>query len=218
MKYILYILILVSLVSLAYGINECTGIVEPKAVPCQVTTTWPYPELCSNYTATLINITGIIIDTYQLDSFGIYCNFTFNHSQVGNYYYNISSGDTGLIIVEAKDDMASLSITIFIVLITIGVFILPFKVRKFSENKYLDSVLKGCCILMGLFLTSLDATMIVTISDNAGLGITNELFTYLFIINWAIYAAMIIVVLSFLFLMLKSWRIDKQKKSMGETD
>ncbi len=112
--------------------------------------------------------------------------------------------------------MTSVAVTIFIMLITIGMFILP---RFFKmENKYLDSTLKGLCIVFGLFLLSLDTAMIVTFAAKAKLGISRELFRLMFFINWAAYLSMAIVTLTFGWNMLQMWNTDKQRKRMGFDD
>ncbi len=114
---------------------------------------------------------------------------------------------------QAEEEMTSMAVVIFIMLITIGVFIAP---RFFkANNKYLDFTLKGLCIIFGLFLLSLDAVIVVTVADKANLGISSEIFTYLWIINWATYLAMVIVILSFGYKMLQMWKIDKHNKRMG---
>jgi len=54
--------------------------------------------------------------------------------------------------------------------------------------------------------------MMATIADYGQLGLTEELFTYLFIIGWAMYLAMFYLVIKTLFDTLKLWKIKKQKK------
>ena len=115
---------------------------------------------------------------------------------------------------EAEEEMTSLAVVIFIMLITVGVFFAP-KFFKF-ENKYLQSTLTGISIVLGIFLLSLDTVMVVTVANQASLGISQELFTLLWIINWAAYLAMVIVVLSFGYNMLQMWKVDKHKARMGD--
>ena len=64
-------------------------------------------------------------------------------------------------------------------------------------------------------MLSLDTAMVVTVADEAGLGISQELFTLLFLINWCGYIAMVIVVIVFGYKMLQLWGEQKEKKRRG---
>lgn len=112
--------------------------------------------------------------------------------------------------------VAGLAITIFILIITFTVLCLPWIIKQFSDNYYLDATLKGLCIVIGLFLLSLDTAMVATIAETAGIPLTQELFTYLWIISRAAYIAMVAVILMFLFRMLQHWQVKKQQRSFGE--
>ena len=90
------------------SLEECKTVLTGREIPCRVTTTWVYPSNCTNYTANLYNNTGSSIHTYTLGDFGIYCNFTFNYTELGSYYYNISSGDSGSITVEVEEETMTL--------------------------------------------------------------------------------------------------------------
>ena len=151
-------------------------------------------------------------------------NYSFITTNVtGNYPTTVECTIGGVVgydedeflVREQEEEMTSMAVIIFIMLITIGVFFAPKLFGKFSNNKYLDSTLKGLCIMFGLFLLSLDAVIVVTVADKAKLGITKEIFRYLWLINWAAYIAMFIVVLTFGWRMLQMWQIDKYNKSMG---
>ena len=116
---------------------------------------------------------------------------------------------------EAEEEMTSMAVVIFIMIITLGVFFAPIIFKKFSNNYYLDSTLKGACIVFGLLLLSLDATIVVTVADNAKLGINKEIFRYLWMINWGAYIGMVVVVLGFGWKMLQAWKIDDHNRKMG---
>lgn len=86
--------------------------------------------------------------------------------------------------------MASLSITLFIGALTLALFYLGIK-KDFSHSSLANLIIKRCMILGGMFLVSLDTAIMITIADNAGLGIDRELFRYLWGINWVIYFLML---------------------------
>ncbi len=216
-KWQILLIIMITTISTATALEECTRVEEPRDVPCQITTTWVYPNACNTYTSVVYNNTGENFINYTMDTFGIYCNVTWNISDEGSYYYNISSGDSGLIIIEKeKDEMATLAVTLLIMSITIGVFALPKIVKRFSENEILNTTLKGLCIVFGLLLLSLSVVMVVTMADEADLGVSQELFRYLWIVNWATYLTMMIVVLSFGLKVLQLWTAKKKREGYGE--
>jgi len=154
-------------------------------------------------------------------------NYTFiTPNTTGNYMSQVECNIGGIQgydeddfwVKEAPEEMTSLAVVIFIMVLTVGIFALPFIIKRFSENQYLDWTLKGICYIIGLFLLSLDTTMVVTVADNANLGITSELFMLLLMINWAAYIAMVVVVLGFGYKMVMLWRDNKQKDRMGYDD
>lgn len=112
---------------------------------------------------------------------------------------------------------AELSVLVFVLTITVGVFILPLVVRNFTKNQVLNSILSGSCIIMGLYLLSLDTAIVLDLVDAAGLAVKQELFTYLFIINWGAYIAMVFVTLRFLFSTIMLWQQNKKDERMGLT-
>ena len=165
-------------------------------------------------------------DTMSVLSTGQF-NYTFiSPNTTGNYMSQVECDIGGFIGVdeddfwvrEAEEEMTSLAVVIFIMLITVGVFMLPKLVKRFSHNIYLDQTLRGITFVFGLLLLSLDTAMVVTFADKANLGVTQELFRFLWIINWAIYLSMVIVVITFGYKMLQAWNIEKQKKKSGDID
>lgn len=171
---------------------------------------------CTTYNYSIFNPTGTEVSNGTLTLLYndiYYFNFTLGK---GEYIIRLCDGGVREVLVEGKDEMASLAVIIFVMLITLGVFALPKIVKNFSSNYFLDSTLKGLCILMGLFLLSLDTAMVATIAENADIGVTQEIFRYLWIINWAAYLAMVVIILGFGWKMLQAWNQQKEKKRMGE--
>ena len=120
--------------------------------------------------------------------------------------------------IGGEKNMASLAIMGFVTMITIILFILPWIVKRFSENDILNYSLKGVCIILGLFLLSLDTAIAGTIASNAEIPVTSELFRFLWLINWAAYIAMVVVVLTFGWKVLQLMKWKRQNRQMGYDD
>jgi len=143
----------------------------------------------------------------------------------GNTYYFRARNDTSdfyylndITITSGEKGMSSISVTGFILLITITLFVLPSIVKRFSVNDVLDYSIKGVCYLLGLFLLGLDTAMIATISETFNLGLTNEIFRFLWLINWTTYLAMLYVVIIYGWKVLQLWNVDREQKRMGLSD
>lgn len=211
------IIILLMLVPISIGL-ECQMETEPKDIPCIVTTTWILEDACNLNNVRITNSSGQIIQELSLQDFGTtgFCNFTFNISSEGNYNYNLTAGDSGQINVQAKETMASTAVMIFLLTITAAVFYIPTKVGSFSDKSYLNSLIRGLVYVFGLLLLSLDVTVAVTIADKFSLGVNQELFRFMWLINWSIYLSMFVVILTFGKHTLDSWQEIAKAKRMGE--
>jgi len=207
------VVLLAQLVSATYPM--CQDTIE---IDTDCTMITPTVSGCASYTYDILNATdGVILkDDYSmanLDGDIYYFNFT---ESAGYYLTRLCDGTTREVIVEAKEDtMASLAVVVFILFITIAMFLLPKMVKRFSRNEILDTTLKGLCIVLGLYLLGLDTVMVVTIADNFGLGINKELFRLLWLINWGAYLTMFGVFFGFFLKVLRLWRLKKYNKRMG---
>ncbi len=114
-----------------------------------------------------------------------------------------------------RDKSASIAVIMFFSLITFILLLLPFIQKKFSNNTILNEILRRSCWIIGLFLLSLDTAMVSTISDNAGFGLSQEIFRYLFLINWAVYLLIMFTVIQFFFRILKLWKVEKYETRTG---
>jgi len=115
--FILSIIILLSMIPVAIGIEECQRVVEPEDIPCSAITTWAYPLPCINYSVEIFNQSGNSLQILNLTSYGTtgLCSFNFTHSTKGTYVYNVSSGDTGVVVVEVKNMLIALIIGIAVI-------------------------------------------------------------------------------------------------------
>ncbi len=110
---------------------------------------------------------------------------------------------------------ASLSVMLFVGLITATFFFIGLRLNL-SNHELANMIIKRCAIIFGLFLLSLDFAMLATIADNAGLGISQEIFRYLWIINWTIYLSIMAMMWSTTVGSLKLWGDIAKRKSYGE--
>jgi len=221
-KWIIPIL-MVLMIPLAYGIQDCKPVMIPseRDIPCHVISSWQLPNSCNTYTIKIYysNDTPNLLDTRTMADYGNSgrCNITFNYTTSGSYVLNWSTGDLAKIIVEGEDNMASLSIMIFVMAITLA-FIFTGLKFDFSKNPLANLIIKRCFILIGMFLVSLDTAMAVTIADNAGLGVNREIFRYLWIVNWSIYVFMAYLVYTTIINSVKLMNNISHDKRMGNEE
>ena len=223
---IIIILIMFLLIHSVSAIEECPRITTPKiAEECMITSTWNYTPPCTDYVAYAFNESGINIQNYTFADLGdsTLCSYTWNISTVGSYYYVVFKnsarlGDTGNILINSEEDeMASLGIILFVNALALAVFIAAFKIH-FTDSEVANMIIKRCLVIFGLFLTSLNTVIVVTIADTTGLGVNRELFRYLWIINWTIYLFMVALFWTGVQSSLKLWNFQKKQKRMGLGD
>lgn len=157
------------------GLEECPGIAEPSDIPCRITSTWNYTPPCEDYNATVwqegINIINYTFGNYSVSGL---CNFTFNITETGSYYFQVNNGDTGNIIVEAEQMMLALVVGVGIIA---ALFLwLAFKLET---DHFLMKLL--------LILTSISMMMLIPLSifipKNLGQTFYRS-FLYFFVAFW----------------------------------
>ena len=153
-KILTFLFILIVLAGSVYGIEECTPITPPENVPCFVTSTWNFTAPCSGYNSTIFNSTGTFIWNYTLYDFGDsdLCRFDWNLTTEGSYYYIVSNGETGNIIVEVNKvdiNITGSLLSAFLVLIWIGLLITTLAVK--GKNGQTIGVLNVITGFMGFF-------------------------------------------------------------------
>jgi len=112
------------------------------------------------------------------------------------------------------DDSGSIAITIFILVITGGLFILPF-VTRFSEKDWLNLIFKRSCWVVAIYLMVLNSSIMATIAQSAGLPLTQEMFRYMWLFSVGGYLMMGYLVISTLLNVLKMWKIKKEGDRVG---
>jgi len=216
MKKWILILLMVLMTTTAAALELCQTPTQQKDIPCTIQSTWEYPE-CNITQAKIYDSNGTQALIVNFTDFGASrrCNFTWNISTVGSYFWNVSIGDSGHLIIEQGDDeMASLGITIFILLIAGVVFFFAFK-REVHPNKYANLIIKRSLLVLGIYLMILNSAIMATIAEAAGLELTKEMFFFMNLFGFLGYPAMILLMLSALIQSMREWKIDKAEKKAG---
>src|SRR3990167_1082648 len=118
-----------------YSLEECKRVNPVKNVPCRITNTWTPSSPCSSYLINFFNSTGDFLGEANLSSYGVtcLCNASFNYSVIGSYTFNMSTGDTGQVIVE---DEGSMVIAMIILLPMLLSFILLVIAASLSSEEH----------------------------------------------------------------------------------
>lgn len=191
MKIITITVMLILLVPLVYSIPECGRFTKRADIPCNIISSWKPDGDCSDYDIDIINESGI---TIQIMTWGEYiptCNITFNVSTLGTYYGNSTPEDI-IITVEGDNEMI-LSISIFLILINLVVFALPFFVR-FSDSEAGNYVVKRMIWIGSILLLWFNTTIFRTMAIDNGLGIDDFLLGYWWIFTLAAFSVIFIMV------------------------
>jgi len=153
------------------------------------------------------NVSGTLLNKKGEYSTTVNCEGTYNgYTQ---FLFGITSSGE-----RAKGSgAAGIGILALLIIINVGVFSIA--KLQLSKNIILGHILKGGCVLMGLYLLSLNMTIAVTLADNFTLGINQELFRFLWLINWVIYITMFIIIFKYLLETLQLWTAKKMMRRMG---
>lgn len=215
MKQYFFILIFVILGSFAYGL-ECKDILTPSEIPCTIKSTWTYAD-CNTTEVKVYNTTPELLFITNFSNYGDTgrCNITWNISTVGSYFYNVSNGDTGTIIVQNEvDDMASFGIMLFLMVITAAIFLVG-KNTVFTKNVTLAFIIKRSLYLVGIFMITICMTAAFTFVKLYSLGLENEFRMLLWVTTFGAYIFEIVLLFSTMIIGLKLWKIEKTNRRMS---
>jgi len=138
-----------------------------------------------------------------------------NTSTVGGHVsYGFRVTNDGLA-DEKLDTSAGIATVVFLTILIIGLFALPFKV-KFSMHEWLDQLLARMCFVISMFLVAFVIAIISTIADAASLGITQELMRFLWLTHKAAWLFMLYSLYKYFMDMLKLWHGYELEKRMGK--
>lgn len=212
MKLITIMLAIIVLIPIALATDICEDVLTPRQ-QCEMLT----PTLsCTTYNYTIYNQTNYITNgNLTLLENSIYY-FNFNQS-AGSYIVELCDGSTREIVVDGRDQMSSIAITLFVLFVSFGLFILPF-VKQFSKFEITNLILKRACWTIAIYLMVLNSAIMATIAEFAGIDLTAEMFRYMWLFGTAGYVLMGFMVLKTLFDVIKLYKIKKTKERTGESD
>lgn len=178
--------VLLFFIPLIYGLEECQRQEEPRDIPCYLVTGWDPTNACNTYNLTVYNETGDDQYIQVMGDIGTTgrCNATFNLTIPGQYYANTTI-DSWNILVEREDNMTSLGIILFLILINIALFVTPFRVR-FVEDELANELWKRIIWMFGVIILAFNITIFTTLANNFGLGINRELFVFQRFVLWSV--------------------------------
>ncbi len=201
-----FILILLPIV---LGADICEDKIPPGQDCIMLT---PILSCATNYT--IFNQTSYVrTGSMTLMNSSIYY-FTFNETK-GSYIVTLCDNSTREMIVEGDDDMGSIAITMFILSISAGLFMLPF-FTKFTQDEVNSLIMRRGCYVLGIYLMMLNSAMMATISKFAGLGLEQEMLQYMWVFGLLGYMAMAYLIYMTIVDILRFRYMKKQAERNGD--
>jgi hypothetical protein len=172
---------------------------------------------CTNYNYEIYNTTDYIRnDTLTQLNSSIYY-FIFNDTgTAGGYLVKICDGSTREIVVGGDEENMILAIVIFLMAINIISFGLPFWVKRFSESKATDYMLRKFMWIISIALLWFNLTLLRDMAISQGLGIDNYLAGYWWILTLAMMTITIVLIYVMTVGTLKLVEEAKMRERMGE--
>ena len=211
---VLFLLIMISLVALTVNaLEECQRVTPPGDIPCMLIT--PYdPDLgCANYTIRYFNSSGDNLANKTMGSLGVtgQCNVTFNYTTAGTYPYNISTGDTGVVLIQPEGRfMAYSAIGIIMIGITVLFGILAMNTKQVYA-KIMLSIVTLFMIVSDFFIIA----RMFEIVNPAETGMVKVFDTFYFIaiqFFWIILLIVVFYTLMITFFWMKNIPLRKRQK------
>lgn len=201
------------MIPIAYALDECQRVQSPGDISCVIISTWQPTTGCSA-PMYIFDESGTNIQTENWTDGTPYCNATWNITTLGTYTYN-STIEDGVLVVKGEDNMTSLGVIIFFILINLAIFILPLFVQ-FTKSIATNTIVKRGMWMLGLAVLAFNTTILASLADNAGLGITHEIFVFQWFFIKGLYVVMILLLFSLIISIPKLWAQEKIRKRMGE--
>lgn len=207
---LLWLLLLI--IPIALAVKECGRFTPVKEIPCKIVSTYNNSGNCE-VNGSVYNSSGAIVQNLTWQTYTPYCYTFFNQTTRDTYAYD--GIEEGYITVEAEDEMVGIGVIIFLILIDLALFIIPFTI-KFTNDEVTNMICKRMVLIVALTVLAFVTTIIITLADNQALGITQELFMFQWIFLNGIYISMVLLVFSFFVSVPKLMKQQKIKKRMGE--
>lgn len=113
---------------------------------------------------------------------------------------------------------AQLAVTWFVLISAIGVFSLPFIVKRFAKNLFLDTLIRRLCVVLGLFLMVMNSTIVGEIANTISVDMREAVFKYMIFFGWAGYIAIVLTIVKSIFDLIEIHRKIVENKRMGGED
>lgn len=116
---------------------------------------------------------------------------------------------------DGERSMSSWSITFFFMAINAALFILPFRVN-FSEHPAADYAIKRCCWIIACILTWWNTLMMLTLSNEQGLGLNEVIRPYFYVFTLLLFLVVFALLYTGIMMPFKIMEQLRLKKMMGE--
>jgi len=144
----------------------------------------------------------------------------------GDYLIHLCDNATRHILVKGKDEMASLAIVFFVVMICGGLIVLPFIKKEFlniRSPKDYSRMMTNILIRRGIwsiaiYLMMLNSAIVSTIAQSAGLDLTDEMFRYMWLFGLAGWLSILVLGFSTITNLVVLYRLSVQEKKFGGDD
>jgi len=204
---------LLLLIPIVIGLEECPRFAYPKDIPCVIKSTWD-ADCLGNFT--FYNESGSLVYNTLWENSKPYCQAVYNYSNIGTFCGNSTIEDS-CITIQGENDKMIMAITLFLLGINIFTFALPFWVN-FSESEAANYVVKRMFWVGSLILLWFNTTLFRQLASDWGLGIDNFLIAYWWIFTFGIFASVLIICYIMVVGAMKLMKEAKLRERMGEYD
>lgn len=172
---------------------------------------------CGTYTYDVLSTSGQIISNATLTNLNqsVYY-FIFNQSQ-GDYIIRLCDNSTRQIRVTAEDDLNSLPIMLFLLILPISLIILALFKERFVKYNPLNTLIRGALYTIGTGLFAVASSVAWHIADVAGLGVATEVSIYFYVALYLCIPITFLFAFSTFFKFLEELKVEK-KKERGEDE
>jgi len=109
-------------------------------------------------------------------------------------------------------------IIFFMLAIISALYIVPFKIEQFTQNKVTDFIMKRGCWIIATFLVVMTSAMVATLASEAGIPLTSELFTVMWLFGWGGWIMLIWLGFGTITGTFKMWSELTEQKRAGDAD
>lgn len=113
---------------------------------------------------------------------------------------------------------AQLAVTSFVLISAAAMFALPFLLKNFSKNPFLNILLKRLCFVIGLFLMVMNSALVAEIANTISADMRELIYRYMWFYGWAGYIAIVFTIIKTIFDIVEMYKKIWNKKRMGEEE